>query len=1344
MNKFPSRRDPNYVKVSQELIRIAHIALNGEHLSLQDEAILQSLKPKDVERDSPHDECMEGTRQDILQEIESWATNFDAPNILWLKGYPGSGKSAIASSLVSRFYSSKRLGSWFFFQRDKVTTMSTRSLWRTVAYDLACRYPRIRASLIAKLQGGDVGPMTTNINNMFRHLIHEPLMASENIPVGKLPVIIIDALDECGGLDGRYSQEREKLMHTIELWSHVPRVFKLVVTSRSETDVDELLESIGCYTIEIPTGPAVNFRTSEDIRTLLTHELCQIARRYCLPSLEWPGSSVVDQLTLKAAGLFIWAKTATRFIAYGEPEEQLNKILRGNTTGSMSDLYSRILTTSFPNPSGRVIDAFRSIVGSIILAQTPLSAAAIIRLLSIDQGIMQHICIGLRSVLDSGDVLRIKHHSFVDFVLDQSQCPGPFLVLPRLESRRMTLACLRAMSHELRFNICNLESSHNLNSDVPDLSLRIRSNISEHLLYSSSFWADHLVETNCDMEVWISIQYFMRKHFLFWLEVLSLCQRVSIGSRMLHLLVDWIQNNGQDFTMASEMDRFTSAFANVIAQSAPHIYLSALPFSPQSSAIYKTYMPLYPNTLRVASGGQQDWAAILNVLSGHIAPILSIAFSPDGRYIASGSEDHTVRVWNAETGEDIALFEGHRDTVNAVSFSSDSRLIVSGSDDCTVRIWDIETNERILGPLKGHKDVVTSVIVSNDGRHIASGSWDKTIRLWDLQSGRKIGNRFEGHMDVVSSIAFSANGCYIVSGSWDKTIRVWDIQTGTTIIGPFEGHMDMINSVTISPDGCLIASGSWDETIRVWSVDRGEEVMRPLEGHADMVTSVAFSPDGNYIISGSEDDTVRLWDIHTGEEATSSIEVHKRSVTSVMFSPNGRRIASGSYDKKILVWDTQMSGQLAKPFEGHTGYINSVVFSPDGRKIASGSSDRTIWIWDSTTGSPLVGPFEGHTNSITCVAFSPDGVYIVSGSADHTLRLWNTTTGNEVREPFQGHNSSINSVAFSPDGKRIVSGSSGKSIRIWNAQTGETIVGSFHGHTGLIHSVAFSPDGKRIVSGSWDNTIRLWNADTGKMIQAPLKGHTNEVRSVSFSPDGRKIVSGSSDETILVWDAETGAQLLSSLEGHGDAVTSVAFSPDGKYIVSGSWDTTIIIWDAETGKQVERPFEGHTDIVTSVSLSSDGKRIVSASQDKTIRVWTATGGKDIASMLNDAGCPMSLVPVSPISEQISSESDSGTSRGWSSDSVRSDEWEYQPSVVTIDTTGSMATTGVSVVPINTWKMWNGWALGSNSELLFWVPPELRDGLLKPNTLCIVGNLISTQLDLTSFVHGESWTDCRLL
>jgi len=185
--------------------------------------------------------------------------------------------------------------------------------------------------------------------------------------------------------------------------------------------------------------------------------------------------------------------------------------------------------------------------------------------------------------------------------------------------------------------------------------------------------------------------------------------------------------------MACDMQKFVSTFANVISQSTPHIYLSALSFSPQNSHVSKQYMGNYPQTLRIESGGLSSWPSIQNIIYGHTQGISSVAFSPDGRHIVSGSWDMTIRVWDAETGEVIAgPFEGHDDGVSSVAFSPDGRHIVSGSNDKTIRVWDAETGEVIAGPFEGHDHAVTSVAFSPDGRHIVSGSWDKTIRVWQL------------------------------------------------------------------------------------------------------------------------------------------------------------------------------------------------------------------------------------------------------------------------------------------------------------------------------------------------------------------------------------------------------------------------------------------------------------------------------------------------------------------------------------------------------------------------------------------------------------------------------------
>jgi WD40 repeat protein len=535
--------------------------------------------------------------------------------------------------------------------------------------------------------------------------------------------------------------------------------------------------------------------------------------------------------------------------------------------------------------------------------------------------------------------------------------------------------------------------------------------------------------------------------------------------------------------------------------------------------------------------------------------------------------------------------KGHTDYVHSVAFSPDGQRIVSGSRDKTVRLWDLQ-GQTIGQPFKGHTDSVYSVAFSPDGQRIVSGSEDKTVRLWDLQ-GQAIGQPFQGHTDSVYSVAFSPDGQRIVSGSRDKTVRLWDLQ-GQTIGQPFKGHTSFVTSVAFSPDGQRIVSGSWDKTVRLWDL-QGKAIGQPFKGHTSFVTSVAFSPDGQRIVSGSGsgEKTVRLWDLQ-GQTIGQPFKGHKAYVTSVAFSPDGQRIVSGSGDKTVRLWDLQ-SQAIGQPLKGHTAYVTSVAFSPDGQRIVSGSGDKTVRLWD-LQGQAIGQPFQGHTDSVTSVAFSPDGQRIVSGSRDKTVRLWDLQ-GQAIGQPFQGHTDSVASVVFSPDGQRIVSGSWDNTVRLWDLQ-GKAIGQPFQGHTDSVTSVVFSPDGQRIVSGSWDNTVRLWDLQ-GQAIGQPFQGHTSFVTSVSFSSDEQRIVSSSADNTVRLWDLQ-GQAIGQPFQGHTDSVTSVSFSPDEQRIVSGSRDNTVRLWDLQ-GKAIGQPFQGHKAFVYSVSFSPDGQRIVSG--DNTVRLW---------------------------------------------------------------------------------------------------------------------------------------------
>ena len=377
---------------------------------------------------------------------------------------------------------------------------------------------------------------------------------------------------------------------------------------------------------------------------------------------------------------------------------------------------------------------------------------------------------------------------------------------------------------------------------------------------------------------------------------------------------------------------------------------------------------------------------LLLVLGRRSCQFTSVAFSPDGRWLAAGATDGLIYVWDAQTGGLLRWMEGHAGGVTSVAFSPDGERLASGSDDRTVRLWDAASGAA-LQRLEGHGNSVMSVAFSPDGERLASGSHDRTVRLWDAASGAAL-QRLDGHGSLVTSVAFSPDGARLASGSADSKVRLWDAASGAAL-QRLDGHGSPVMSVAFSPDGAQLASGSYDQTVRLWDAASGAALQR-LEGHGNPVISVAFSPDGERLASGSLDNTVRLWDAASGA-ALQRLEGHGNSVMSVAFSPDGERLASGSHDRTVRLWDAA-SGAALQRLEGHGSPVTSVAFSPDGARLASGSDDGTIRLWNVANGKSLQ-TLEGHTGSIVSLVYTADGKWLLSLATDRTVRLWRLADG---------------------------------------------------------------------------------------------------------------------------------------------------------------------------------------------------------------------------------------------------------------------------------------------------------------------------------------------------------------
>lgn len=606
-------------------------------------------------------------------------------------------------------------------------------------------------------------------------------------------------------------------------------------------------------------------------------------------------------------------------------------------------------------------------------------------------------------------------------------------------------------------------------------------------------------------------------------------------------------------------------------------------------------------------------------LIGHEYEVWGVAYSYDGLSVFSGDgslsiSDGNLIQWDTQTGDILQSFEGgHTDRIYSVATSPDGRYVATGSQDTRVIIWEIATGEpRHI--LDNHTGVIFDVMFTNDSSRLLSADGNSTI-VWNVETGALINQYNTLHDDIILDMDITADDRLVFSGSFDTTIKLWELDTGNVLLSLQAGQ---ITGAQFFPDEMRAVTTDQNGDLIVWDLATGDATLTITHEETALRGGVAVTQDGQRVIAGDQNGNVMVWDISRADtQPILFFRGHESRIPSLDISPISNEVVTASFDRSLIIWDIDGRHAEIERLTENTSRVYASNMSADGRFIASGATNGDIIIWEAISGEVL-HRIQSTAGIVYDVAFSSDSTRLASAHEDGTIALWDTTSGDNIRL-LSDLQAPARTVVFSSDSRLIAA--AGGQIQVSNARPADnqiiiwdddgTIVQTLNGHDAAVRTLAFTPDDEQLFSGSDDTSILSWSVETGDLIRS-YQGHQDSVWSISLNASGSQLLSGSLDNTIIHWDIATG-NILGQLEEHTSEVRAVAFHPDGIHAVSGagsidesgsSSDYDLLYWDINQ-QVVLREIPGHTQTIRSLTFNTDGTQILSASDDGLVILWHA-------------------------------------------------------------------------------------------------------------------------------------------